>query len=60
MSKPLTSKSLKTYYIKVNLFKDGTPLWHGVTGEAAIKPKIAELRKLGYKPRLDRSLSETD
>ena len=47
------------YWIKVNLHKDGTPLWHGVKTDEELKSKMAELRALDYKPVIDRSVTET-
>ena len=47
------------YWIKVNLHKDGTPLWHGVKTEEELKSKMAELRALDYKPFIDHSVTET-
>ncbi|MEQ1638560.1 MAG: hypothetical protein ABL903_17985 [Methylococcales bacterium] len=57
MTKKATPDLEVTYYLKVNLFNDGTPLWHGVVGKSAIKPKMAELQKLGYHPILDHTLT---
>jgi hypothetical protein len=46
------------YWIKTNLHKDGTPQWDGVVGVKAVNKKIEALRKLGYKPRIDFSVTE--
>jgi hypothetical protein len=49
-------KPVETYWIKVNLHKDNTPLWHGVIGEKAKKLKIAELKALGYNPTVEHTI----
>ncbi len=46
------------YWIKINLHKDGSPLWEGVVGVEAVKRKTSALRKQGYKPVIDYSVKE--
>jgi hypothetical protein len=45
-------------YIKYHLHKDGSPIWDIVDNELEANKRIDELKVKGYKPFVDRAMSE--